>query len=114
VNRSQSLPLTWTGGNSTDFVSIIGYSGTSSGSGTSLVTTASEFICTTTAGTGGFTISSQVLGQLQATPSTSGNGALELLSGPPPVSFNAPLVPSGSVASVFSALVGTAAAVTYQ
>jgi uncharacterized protein (TIGR03437 family) len=116
VNRSQSLPISWTGGNSTDIVTILGYSGTTTGTGTTAVTTASEFICTTTAGTGGFTVSSQVLEQLQPTPAASANGAglLEVASGPPPVSFNAPLEPSGTVASTFSASVGTAASVIYQ
>jgi hypothetical protein len=114
VNRSQSLPIAWTGGNSTDIVSIVGYSGTTSGSGENSVTTASEFVCTTTAGTGGFTVSPQVLGQLQATPSANGNGGIEVLSGPARVSFSAPLVPSGTVASTFSASVGSAASVVFQ
>jgi uncharacterized protein (TIGR03437 family) len=117
VNRAQGLPLTWTGGNSTDVVTILGYSGTTSGTGTSAVTTATEFICTTTAGTGGFTVSPQVLTQLPATAAAAagGTGILEVVSGPAPVSFSAPLTAGGgSVASSFSASSGTAGTVTYQ
>jgi hypothetical protein len=117
VVRSQGLPLTWTGGNSTDVVSIVGYSGTTTGTGASAVTTASEFICLTTAGTGGFTVSSQVLDQLQATPASSAGGAgyLSVSSGPQPVSFAPALTAGGgTIASTFSASVGTAGSVTYQ
>lgn len=116
VNRSQPLVLAWTGGNSTDVVDIYGYSGVATGSGTNSVTTATSFQCTTTAGTGGFTVPAQVLAQLPATPASTagGSGFLEVASGPPPVSFNAPLVPSGTVASTFLALVGSGATVVYQ
>jgi uncharacterized protein (TIGR03437 family) len=117
VVRSQGLPLTWTGGNSTDVVSIVGYSGTTSGTGAAAVTTASEFICLTTAGTGGFTVSSQVLDQLQATPASTagGSGFLSVSSGPQPVSFAPTLTAGGgTVASTFSATIGTAGSVIYQ
>ena len=118
VTRSQGLPLTWTGGNSTDVVSIVGYSGTTSGTGTNAITTASEFICLTTAGTGGFTVSSQVLDQLPATPASAsgGSGYLSVSSGPQPTSFAPTLTatPSTTVPSKFSASIGTAGSVIYQ
>lgn len=116
VTRSQGLTLNWSGGNATDAVEIIGYSGSTSGSGTSAVTTATEFICTTTAGQDTFTVPASVLTQLPATPPSSANGAgfLEVASGPTPVSFTPSLTAGGSVASTFSALVATGALVTYQ
>jgi hypothetical protein len=118
VTRAQGLPLTWTGGNSTDVVTITGYSGTTSGTGANAITTAAEFICTTTAGTGGFTVSSQVLDQLPATPASASGGAgyLSVSSGPPPTSFAPALTatPSTTVASAFSASLGTAGSVIYQ
>jgi uncharacterized protein (TIGR03437 family) len=115
VTRSQGLPLSWTGGNSTDGVEIIGYSGTSTGTGTSAVTTATEFICTTTAGAGSFTVPASVLTQLPPTPAAAanGSGSLAVYSGPAPATF-APSFAGGSIASTFSAQVGTAATVTYQ
>jgi uncharacterized protein (TIGR03437 family) len=117
VNRSSPLTIDWTGGAATDVVTIIGYSGTTSGTGAAQVSTVTEFVCTTTAGTGGFTISPQVLGQLQATPATTagGTGVLELSSGPAPVSFAPTLTGSSTtVASTLSASVGTLSTVTYQ
>jgi hypothetical protein len=117
VSRSSPLPIGWTGGASTDVVAIIGYSGTTTGTGTSAVSTVTGFTCTTTAGTGGFTVPVSVLGQLLATPSTTagGTGFLEVSSGPAPVSFAPPLTGSSStVAATFSASVGTAGTVTYQ
>jgi uncharacterized protein (TIGR03437 family) len=118
VVRSSGLPLTWTGGNSTDVVTIFGLSGTTSGTGASAVTTASEFVCTTTAGTGGFTVSSQVLDLLPATPATSagGSGILSVSSGPAPVSFTTTLTatPSTSLVGQFSAQLITQGLTTYQ
>lgn len=117
VNRSSPLTINWTGGASADVVAIIGYSGTTTGTGTSAVSTVTEFTCTTTAGTGGFTVPTSVLGQLQATPASSagGTGFLEVSSGPAPVSFAPTLTGSSTtVASTFSASVGTAGLVTYQ
>ena len=116
VTRSQGLTLSWTGGNSTDAVEIFGYSGTTSGTGTSAVTTATEFICTTTAGAGSFTVPASVLTQLPQTPAASANGTgvLELLSGPTPATFSPSLTAGGTVASAFSGLLATGAQVTYQ
>jgi uncharacterized protein (TIGR03437 family) len=118
VVRSSGLPLTWTGGNSSDVVTISGYSGTVAGSGTSAVTTATLFTCVTTAGTGGDTISSQVLNLLPATPAATAGGAgyLSVASGPAPAKFSTTLTatPSTTVAATFSASVATAGSVTYQ
>jgi uncharacterized protein (TIGR03437 family) len=117
INRSQPLALSWTGGNATDPVAIIGYSGNTTGSGANPTITATEFICTTTAGAGTFSVPTQVLGQLPATASTLNGGAgfIEVGSGPTPASFNASLIgQSQSVAATFSALIATAGSATYQ
>jgi uncharacterized protein (TIGR03437 family) len=118
VVRSAGLPLTWTGGNSTDVVTITGYSGTTSGTAPNQVTTATEFTCTATAGTGGDTISSQVLDLLPATPAATagGSGFLEVSSGPAPATFSTTLTatPSTTVPGTFTASVGTAGSVIYQ
>jgi len=113
VTRSQPLTLNWIGGNSTDAVEIIGYSGSSSGTGSSAVTTATEFICTTTAGPNTFTVPVSVLSQLPPTPAANGSGFLEVSSGPTPVPFS-PSFAGGTITSSFSAQVGTGATVTYQ
>jgi hypothetical protein len=116
VIRSQGLPLSWTGGNSTDAVEIIGYAGTNVTTGTTTVTNATEFICTTTAGTGGFTVPASVLNQLPQVLATTANGSsiLEVASGPAPVTFSPSLTAGGTVASTFSALIATAASTYYQ
>jgi len=116
VSRSSPLQLGWTGGNSSDSVEIIGYSGTTTTSGTTATTNATEFICTTTAGTGAFTVPASVLSQLPATASTAngGTGFLEVSSGPAPTPFSPSLTAGGNVSSVFSTFIGTGALVTYQ
>lgn len=118
VVRSSGLPLSWTGGNASDPVTVTGYSGTVSGTGASQVTTATEFVCTTTAGTGGINISSQVLNLLPATAASTAGGAgyLSVSSGPAPATFSTTLTatPSTTVPGTLSASVGTAATVTYQ
>jgi uncharacterized protein (TIGR03437 family) len=118
VVRSAGLPLTWTGGNPTDEVTIEGYSGTVTGTSPNQTTTATVFICKTTAGTGGDTISSQVLNLLPATAATTagGTGVLIVSSGPSPVSFTTTLTssPSTQVQASYSASVGTLGTVTYQ
>jgi hypothetical protein len=115
VTRSQNLPVSWVGGNATDPVELIGSSGSTAGTGTSAVTTATEFICTTTAGANSFTIPASVLTQLPATPASAagGYGSLAVYSGPSPVTF-APSFGSGTIASTFSAMIATGASVTYQ
>jgi uncharacterized protein (TIGR03437 family) len=116
VTRSAGLPLSWTGGNSSDVVEIIGYSGTTTTSGTTSTVNATEFVCTTTAGTGGFTVPASVLSQLPATASTTsgGTGFLEVSSGPAPTPFSPSLTAGGNVSSIFGAFIGTGALVTYQ
>ncbi len=119
VNRSQGLTLNWTGGNSSDYVEIMGYAGTSSGSGTNTTVDATEFICTTTAGPGTFTVPASVLMQLPAvsvSATGSGNtvGFLEVISGPTSKQFS-PSYNGGTIGSTLSALIGTGnLAVAYQ
>lgn len=116
VNRSSNLTLNWTGGNSSDLVEIIGYSGTTSGTGANATTDATEFICTTTAGPGTFTVPSSVLSQLPpATNTGNSTGFLEVTSGPTPTTFSAPLTAGGSINNaIFAALVGIGGQATYQ
>jgi uncharacterized protein (TIGR03437 family) len=120
VNRAGGLTLNWTGGNSSDLVTILGYSGTSTGTGANAVTDATEFFCTTTAGKGGFTVPSDVLSQLPAVSQADidagkASGFLSVSSSSAPSNFTAPLTKGGSIDSgVFAATVGTAALVSYQ
>jgi len=86
INRNNSLQLSWTGGNSTDLVQVIGFSGsTVGGTKADPVYDASTFVCTTTAGQGGITIPASILQQMQVTPpdaltAGTGLGALVVLS----------------------------------
>jgi len=117
VPRNQPLVLSWTGGIATDPVTIFGYSGTTTGSGASAVTTATEFTCLTTAGTGGFTVPTSVLGQVPVTPASAAGGAgiLSVGSGPPPSAFNATLKSSGAaINSTFSGTISFGSLATYQ
>ncbi len=118
VNRAQGLPLTWTGGNATDIVTSSPrlFRAVPRVAAPTLSITATSFLCTTTAGTGGFTVSSQVLSQLPATASTAagGVGFLSVTSGPVPAQFTAPLTAGGNVNATFSASAGTAGPVTYN
>jgi hypothetical protein len=114
VNRSNPLTLNWTGGNANDLVEIIGSSSTQTGSGTSAVTTSTEFICVTTAGKQTFTVPTPILTQLPA--STANNpGILEVASGNAGNPFTASLPKlGGSTTGTFSSFVGTGAQVTWQ
>jgi uncharacterized protein (TIGR03437 family) len=112
VTRANGLTLSWTGGNSTDVVLIVGSSGTTNGT---------EFVCTTTAGQGKFTVPASVLNQLAASTTTSTgtpSGFLTVESSTAPSgsggTFTAPLTAGGSVSSTFLGLIGTAASVIYQ
>src|SRR5205823_5593107 len=80
VPRSSPLTLNWTGGNSADLVEIIGSTSSTTGTGTSAVTSSATFICLTTAGPGTFTVPASILGQMFATTATS-PGLLEVASG---------------------------------
>lgn len=117
VTRSAGLNLSWTGGNTSDIVEVIGGSTSTTTSGTSTSVTISEFFCTTTAGQGGINIPSSVLSQLPAVNSTSltsGNyGFLEVASFVNPGTasngnFTAPLTAGGNIDfGLFTALIGS-------
>ncbi len=117
VTRSAGLPLAWTGGNASDLVQIVGYSGTTTGTGTNAVIDATEFICATTAGPGGFTVPASVLTQLPAVnaSATNASGILMVSSSVAPVSLRPPLTAGGSIDSgSFTATVGIAGLASYQ
>jgi uncharacterized protein (TIGR03437 family) len=119
VNRSSDLRLNWTGGNAGDLVTIIGASSTTTGTATNRTTDTWEFVCTTNAGAGGFTVPSSVLTQLPpvsaaAISNGSGSGLLEVVSGAV-ATFNAPLKAGGSIdKAAFTGMVGTGAFPAYQ
>lgn len=121
VVRSSGLPLTWTGGNSSDLVEIIGSSSTINGTGTNSTTATTSFVCTTTAGKGGFTVPASILTQLQAVSavSTTGSGFLAVASAGNPTNgnglFSAPLTGGGNIDSgAFIGFVGLGATVSFQ
>jgi len=122
VTRSAGLTLNWTGGNATDLVEIVGLAGTYS-SGANSALTGGEFVCTTTAGAGTFTVPASILTQLPAVTASAiaantASGLLEVLSTVNPTAggglFSAPLTAGGTVSSTFSALLGTGSAPAYQ
>jgi len=103
VTRSAGLTINWTGGNSSDFVEIIGEAGTYSNG---VVTGGASFICITTAGPGFFTVPSSILTQLPAISAaqianTTGIAGLDVIWGSGSTSgnglFTAPLVGGGSI-----------------
>ena len=120
VIESAGLTLNWTGGNASDVVEIVGNSSTFSGTGASQVSNTAEFICTTTAGQKTFTVPVSILTQLPTvTPAqiaaSTASGLLEVISGPPPVNFNATLKQDNSnIPSAFTSFVGTAGLCTFQ
>ncbi len=120
VNRGAGLTLKWTGGNSSDLVIIEGLaattSSTTSASGTTFTETGGEFVCTTTAGTGGLTVPASITAQFPAlNPSTSAVGAtlstLAVFSATNPSNgngiFTAPLTAGGNVTSYFLGFMGS-------
>src|ERR1017187_2730241 len=111
VVRSAGLPLSWTGGNASDLVVIVGLSENTIGTGSSAVTSGAEFICTTTAGQGGFTVPASILTQLPA----STTGILEMSPGNNSASFPASLKAGGSIdVGYFGAFLGVGGAPAYQ
>lgn len=124
VVRANGLPLAWSGGNSSDIVQILGYAGINSGTGANVTVDATVFICTTTAGTGGFTVPASVLTQLPAVAAgqiTSGaaSGFLQVISSVNPAQgnglFSAPLTAGGSInTGVFTAATGIGSFPAYQ
>ena len=114
VNRSSPLTLNWTGGNASDTVEIIGTSSTTTGTGTSAVTSTSEFICITTAGQQTFTVPASILSQLPATTGVN-TGLLEVASGNNSATFSPTLKANGSaIPSTFGSFLGIGGTPTYQ
>ncbi len=110
VNRGAGLPLSWTGGNSTDLVEIIGSSSSITGTGANQIFDSWVFVCTTNAGAGAFTVPASVLTQLPA----STTGSLFVASGVVST-FSAPLVAGGNIdAGAFVSFVGTGTTPAYQ
>lgn len=106
VARGNGLTLNWTGGNSSDFLEIVGSASTGSGD----VFTSTTFICTTTAGAKTFTVPPTILNQLPA----SSTGSLTVGSGAF-TSFMAPLTAGGSIdIGFFTGFTGTAGSAVYQ
>ncbi len=113
INRSAGLTLNWTGGNPTDTVEIVGTAAPGNGANPN----GSAFFCSTTAGTGSFTVPSSILMQLPATSAET--GFLEVISTVTPTTgnglFTAPLTAGGNIdMGVFSALSGTGGQAAYQ
>jgi uncharacterized protein (TIGR03437 family) len=120
VTKSAGLTINWTGGNASDAVDIIGLSGTVTGTGDNEITSATEFICTTTAGQKTFTVPSSVLTLLptitaaQVSAGTA-SGALDVASNVTPVNFNATLKKDGSnIPSTFTYTWLTGGSALYQ
>ena len=120
VTESAGLTLNWTGGNASDVVEIVGYSGTISGTGANEITNATEFICTTTAGQKTFTVPASILTQLPTISAAqvaagTASGSLEVLSSATPVNFNATLKKDGSnIPSSFASIIGISGSALYQ
>ncbi len=118
VSRSAGLTLNWTGGNATDLVEIIGYSGTTSGSGASQTVNATTFLCMAVAGNKTATVPASVLAQLPATTGANATGFLGVFSATSPSgsngTFQAGLTAGGSVNGIFVATTGTGAQASYQ
>jgi uncharacterized protein (TIGR03437 family) len=114
VVRTSPLTLNWTGGNASDLVEIIGSTSTTSGTGTSAVTSSATFICVTTAGQGTFTVPTSILGQMYAM--TAANpGLLEVASGNLSASFTTTLKSDGSsIPGVFGSFLGIGSTPAYQ
>jgi hypothetical protein len=111
VNRGAGLPLNWTGGLASDVVMITGLSAVTTGKGTDAVISGAEFICTTTAGRGSFTVPASILTQLPA----SATGSLFVSSGANSASFNASLKAGGSIdLGYFGSFLGIGSTPAYQ
>lgn len=112
ISRSADFPVAWTGGNTNDIVSIVGFSGVQSGGTTaSPIFTTGEFICTTTAGAGKFTVPASVLSQMPVTPTdTTGTGGFAVLDSTQPSNFTAPLTAGGN--TDFAVMLGETGSLT--
>jgi uncharacterized protein (TIGR03437 family) len=115
VSRSSPLTLNWTGGGiSSNMVEIIGSTSSTSGTGSSAVTSTASFFCLTTAGQGTFTVPASILGQMYATTGTN-VGLLEVASGSNSNPFSATLKADGStISGNFGSFLGIGATPTYQ
>ena len=113
VSRASNLTVSFTGGNTTDLVYLLGFSGTVLNAGSSALNSTYDsagFICGTTAGAGSITVPASILAQLPATPTgATGAGALLLVSSTAPSSssgtFTAPLTAGGN--TTFALFLGT-------
>jgi uncharacterized protein (TIGR03437 family) len=128
VTRSAGLPLTWTGGNSSDLVLIEGLAisstSTTTTTGITVTETGAEFVCTTSAGNGGFTVPASVTSQMPAlNPNSSTTGltaisTLSVFSATNPSNgngiFTAPLTAGGNVTAYFLGFQGTGNAPIWQ
>jgi hypothetical protein len=123
VTRGNGLTLHWTGGNSSDIVTIVGIAGQNVGTGANATVDATEFFCTTTAGAGTFTVPKEILNQLPAVTASAisggtGTGFLEVFSSVNPTSgngqFTAPLTAGGSANGTFLATMGTGSQTSFQ
>ena len=112
VVRASGLQLNWTGGNPSDPVEIIGSASTTTSGDTW------GFICSTTAGQGGFMVPASILTQLPAVTLSStgaGGGTLTVASSVTPATITASLKAGGSIDyGAFFAFIGTGAQVSYQ
>jgi hypothetical protein len=114
VVRSTPLTLNWTGGNASDLVEIVGSTSSTSGTGSSAVTSTASFICLTTAGQRTFTVPASILGQMYATTASS-PGLLEVASGNLANTFSPSLKSDGSaIPSFFGSFLGVGATAAYQ
>jgi uncharacterized protein (TIGR03437 family) len=114
VVRSSPLTLNWTGGIASDKVEIVGAVSTSTGTGSTEVSTTTEFLCVTTAGAGTFTVPASILSQLPATTGTN-VGILEVASFNTSATFSATLKADGSaIPSTFGSYIGIGSEPTYQ
>jgi uncharacterized protein (TIGR03437 family) len=111
VVRSSPLTINWTGGNASDMVEIIGGSSTSTGTGSSEVTSSTTFFCITTVGKGTFTVPASILTQLPAATT----GLLEVASGNTSATFSPTLKSDGStIPSAFGSFLGVGSTPAYQ
>jgi uncharacterized protein (TIGR03437 family) len=123
VTRGNGLTLNWTGGNSTDVVTIFGLAGQNVGTGANATVDATEFFCTTTAGAGTFTVPKEILNQLPAVTAAAmqagtATGFLEVSSSVNPTAsnglFTAPLTAGGTANGTFLATFGTGSQTSFQ
>jgi hypothetical protein len=88
ITRSSGLTLSWTGADPAATVSIAGQSETING----LTVSVAEFLCSTTAASGTFTVPASILNQIPA----SKLGFLTVSFGNPSTPFSAPLTSGGT------------------